>query len=68
MSRRTQVALSIHLTQCVFVNQPAVFSDYHATGGTTAANASYTSLAFVADRFVVAQRREHVTAAPAQVV
>jgi hypothetical protein len=48
----------------VFVNQSAAFSDYHATGGNPAANASYTSLAFVADRFVVVQRREHV-AAPA---
>jgi phenylacetic acid degradation protein paaN len=64
LGRRTRVALSINLTQGVFVNQSAAFSDYHATGGNPAANASYTSLAFVADRFVVVQRREHV-AAPA---
>mgnify|MGYP000541264206 CR=1 FL=1 len=32
---------------------------YHASGGNPAANASYTTLAFVADRFVVVQRREH---------
>ena len=67
LGRRTRVALSINLTQGVFVNQSAAFSDYHATGGNPAANASYTSLAFVADRFVVVQRREHVTPpAPAQ--
>ena len=65
LGRRTRVALSINLTQGVFVNQSAAFSDYHATGGNPAANASYTSLAFVADRFVVVQRREHVSAAPA---
>ena len=64
LGRRTRVALSINLTQGVFVNQSAAFSDYHATGGNPAANASYTTLAFVADRFVVVQRREHV-AAPA---
>ncbi len=60
LGRRARVALSINLTQGVFVNQSAAFSDYHATGGNPAANASYTSLAFVADRFVVVQRREHV--------
>ena len=65
LSRRTRVALSINLTQGVFVNQSAAFSDYHATGGNPAANATYTSLAFVADRFVVVQRREHVQAAAA---
>ena len=43
----------------VYVNQSAAFSDYHASGGNPAANASYTTLAFVADRFVVVQRREH---------
>ena len=67
LGRRARVALSINLTQGVFVNQSAAFSDYHATGGNPAANASYTSLAFVADRFVVVQRREHVAPpAPAQ--
>ncbi|GAB1384906.1 phenylacetic acid degradation protein PaaN [Melaminivora sp.] len=64
LARNTRVALSINLTQGVYVNQSAAFSDYHATGGNPAANASYTTLAFVADRFVVVQRREHV-AAPA---
>lgn len=65
LGRRARVALSINLTQGVYVNQSAAFSDYHATGGNPAANASYTNLAFVADRFVVVQRREHV-AAPVQ--
>jgi len=60
LSRRARVALSINLTQGVYVNQSAAFSDYHATGGNPAANASYATLAFVADRFVVVQRREHV--------
>ncbi len=54
---RSRVALSINLTQGVMVNQSAGFSDFHATGGNPAANASYTTLAFVADRFVVVQRR-----------
>jgi len=56
---RARVALSLNLTQGVFVNQSAGFSDYHATGGNPAANASYTTLGFVADRFVVVQRRWH---------
>jgi len=62
VSRRARVALSINLTKGVFVNQSAAFSDFHATGGNPAANATYTSPAFVADRFVVVQRREHVQA------
>ena len=61
-SQRAKVALSINLTQGVFVNQTAAYSDYHATGGNPAANASYTTLAFVADRFVVVQQRQHVQA------
>jgi len=62
LGRRARVALSINLTQGVYVNQSAAFSDYHATGGNPAANASYTSLAFVADRFVIVQRRAHEAA------
>ncbi|MCA1941309.1 MAG: phenylacetic acid degradation protein PaaN [Caenispirillum bisanense] len=46
-----QVALSVNLTGGVFVNQTAAFSDFHATGGNPAANASLTDLAFVANRF-----------------
>lgn len=59
LSRRTRVALSINLTQGIYVNQSAAFSDYHATGGNGASTASYTNLSFVADRFVVVQRRYH---------
>lgn len=59
VSRRARVALSINLTKSVYVNQSAAFSDFHATGGNPAANASYTNTAFVADRFVVVQRRQH---------
>jgi hypothetical protein len=59
-TQRSGVALSINLTGGVFVNQSAAFSDYHGTGGNPAANASFANPAFVADRFVVVQRRAHV--------
>jgi len=45
------VALSVNLTGGVFVNQTAAFSDFHATGGNPAANASLVDLAFVSSRF-----------------
>jgi hypothetical protein len=54
------VALSINLTGGVFINQSAAFSDYHGTGTNPAANASYSDSAFVANRFRVVQRREHL--------
>ncbi|MEO7030945.1 MAG: phenylacetic acid degradation protein PaaN [Herbaspirillum sp.] len=54
------VALSINLTQGVFVNQSAAFSDFHGTGANPAANASLSDSAFVANRFRVVQSREHV--------
>jgi phenylacetic acid degradation protein paaN len=57
---RSRVALSINLTGAVFVNQSAAYSDYHATGGNPAANASYSDSAFVANRFRVVQRRQHI--------
>jgi phenylacetic acid degradation protein paaN len=57
---RAKVALSINLTGGVFVNQSAAYSDYHGTGGNPAANASYADAAFVANRFVVVQRRYHI--------
>jgi phenylacetic acid degradation protein paaN len=57
---RARVSLSLNLTDGVYVNQSAAYSDYHATGGNPAANSSYTTLGFVADRFVVVQRRWHV--------
>ncbi len=59
LARRARVALSVNLTQGVWVKQSAAFSDFHATGGNPAATASYTTLAFVADRYVVVQRRRH---------
>lgn len=57
---RSKVALSINLTGGVFVNQSAAYSDFHGTGGNPAANASYADAAFVANRFVVVQRRYHI--------
>ena len=59
-SLRSNVALSINLTEGVFLNQSAAFSDYHGTGGNPAANASFADAAFVASRFRVVQRRSHV--------
>jgi phenylacetic acid degradation protein paaN len=55
-----RVALSINLTDGVYVNQSAAFSDFHATGGNPAANASLTDGNFVAGRFVVVQSRRHM--------
>jgi phenylacetic acid degradation protein paaN len=54
------VALSENLTGGVFVNQSAAFSDFHGTGANPAANASYTDLAYVANRFRIVQSRRHV--------
>jgi len=54
------VALSINLTDGVFVNQSAAFSDFHGTGANPAANAALTDAAFVANRFRVVQSRVHV--------
>ncbi len=56
------VALSFNLTDGVYVNQSAAFSDYHGTGLNPAANASYTDIAFVARRFAVVPRRWHPAA------
>ncbi len=53
------VALSCNLTGGVFVNQSAAFSDFHATGGNPAANASLTDSAFVSSRFRIVQSRRH---------
>jgi phenylacetic acid degradation protein paaN len=55
----TGVALSENLTDGVFVNQSAAFSDFHATGANPAANACLTDPAFVAGRFRVVQSRRH---------
>ncbi|MDN5724586.1 MAG: phenylacetic acid degradation protein PaaN [Propionibacteriales bacterium] len=51
------VALSENLTGGVYVNQSAAFSDFHGTGANPAANAAYTDLAYVANRFHVVQSR-----------
>lgn len=60
-SCRAGVALSINLTSGVYVNQSGAFSDYHGTGMNPSANASYSDSAFVANRFRVIQRRQHIT-------
>src|SRR4051794_15644080 len=54
------VALSENLTDGVFVNQSAAFSDFHGTGANPAAKASYTDTAYVASRFRFVQSRRHV--------
>jgi hypothetical protein len=54
------VALSCNLTDGVYVNQSAAYSDFHATGLNPAANAALTDAAFVASRFGVVQSRRHV--------
>ena len=54
------VALSENLTDQIFVNQTAAFSDFHGTGANPAANAAYTDAAFVANRFRVITSRRHV--------
>jgi phenylacetic acid degradation protein paaN len=59
------VALSENLTQGVYVNQSAAFSDFHATGANAAANASLTDGHFVSGRFRVVQTRRHLPADPA---
>lgn len=55
------VALSCNLTDGVYVNQSAAFSDFHATGANPAANACLCDAAFVANRFRVVQTRRHAT-------
>jgi len=62
LSQEVAVALSINLDGGVLVNQSAAFSDFHASGGNPAANASITDMAFVVRRFVVVQSRRHVAA------
>ncbi len=57
---KAAVNLSENLTDGIYVNQSAAFSDYHATGGNPAANASYADAAFVTGRFVVVAARRHI--------
>ncbi len=59
------VALSENLTETVYVNQSAAFSDFHATGANPAANSALTDAAFVASRFRIVQSRRHLAAEPA---
>lgn len=54
------VAISENLTDGVYVNQTAAFSDLHGTGANPAANAAYTDAAFVANRFRVVTARRHI--------
>ena len=56
------VALSCNLTETVYVNQSAAFSDFHATGANPAANAALTDGAYVSSRFRIVQSRRHVSA------
>jgi phenylacetic acid degradation protein paaN len=56
------VALSCNLTETVYVNQSAAFSDFHATGANPAANAALTDAAYVASRFRIVQSRRHLPA------
>jgi acyl-CoA reductase-like NAD-dependent aldehyde dehydrogenase len=53
------VALSENLTNGVYVNQSAAFSDFHGTGANPAANAAFTDAAYVASRFRIIQSRRH---------
>ena len=59
------VALSENLTETVYVNQSAAFSDFHATGANPAANSALTDAAYVASRFRIVQSRRHLPAEPA---
>jgi phenylacetic acid degradation protein paaN len=58
------VALSENLTETVYVNQSAAFSDFHATGANPAANSALTDAAYVASRFRIVQSRRHLPADP----
>ncbi|MDT0500134.1 MULTISPECIES: phenylacetic acid degradation protein PaaN [unclassified Halomonas] len=59
LAMEVAVPLSLNLDGGILVNQSAAFSDFHATGGNPAANASLCDQAFVASRFVVVQSRRH---------
>ena len=60
---RSGAQLTINLTGPMPLNFAAAYSDYHVTGLNPAGNASLTNLAFVADRFGIAQSRRPVAAA-----
>lgn len=51
--------LSVNLTDGVYVNQTAAFSDFHGSGANPAANAVLCDMAFVANRFRTIEVRRH---------
>ncbi len=57
---RAGVAVSFNLTDGVYVNQTAAFSDFHATGCNPAANAALSDTAYVSNRYRVVQSRKHI--------
>ncbi len=57
---RAGAQLTINLTGAMPLNFAAAYSDYHVTGLNPAGNASLTNLAFVANRFCIAQSRRPV--------
>ncbi|NOZ43022.1 MAG: phenylacetic acid degradation protein PaaN [Alphaproteobacteria bacterium] len=57
---RAGVAVSVNLTDGVYVNQTAAFSDFHATGCNPAANAALSDTAYVSNRYRVVQSRRHI--------
>ena len=59
---RAGAQLTINLTGAMPLNFAAAYSDYHVTGLNPAGNASLTNLAFVANRFCIAQSRRPVAA------
>ncbi len=63
-ARDAGVALSCNLTDGVYVNQSAAFSDFHGTGANPACNAALTDTGFVAGRFTVVQSRRPVPSPP----
>ncbi len=54
------VALSVNLTEDVYVNQTSAFSDLHGTGANPAANSCFTDAAFVTPRFRLVETRRHL--------
>ncbi|MGQ9864140.1 MAG: aldehyde dehydrogenase family protein [Bacteroidia bacterium] len=54
------VPVSFNYVGNVYVNQSAAFSDFHGSGGTPAANASYTDSAFIVKRFHWVQVRTNL--------
>ena len=61
VSLEAGVHLSENLTEDVFVNQSAAFSDFHGSGANPAATATLTDPGFVTGRFFFLQSRRHVS-------